>query len=119
MITNLIAILGTFIIWGISWLGYFGVALMMAIESMCIPLPSEIIMPFAGFLVYEGRFTLWGVSLAGAVGCVVGSVLAYWVGIYGGRTFIEKYGKVLVIWLMVLILLATILFVWIYLGYFT
>lgn len=66
---------------------------MMAIESMCIPLPSEIIMPFAGYLVYQGQFTLLGVSLAGAIGCVVGSVLAYWAGIYGGRKFIEKYGK--------------------------
>lgn len=74
-------------------MGYFGVGLMMAIESMCIPLPSEIIMPFAGYLVYQGQFTLLGVSLAGAIGCVVGSVLAYWAGIYGGRKFIEKYGK--------------------------
>ena len=93
MITKLIAILATFIIGGISMLGYFGVALMMAIESMCIPLPSEIIMPFAGYLVYQGQFTLWGVSLAGAIGCVIGSVLAYWIGVYGGRTFVEKYGK--------------------------
>lgn len=74
-------------------LGYFGVAIMMAIESMCIPLPSEIIMPFAGYLVFTGRFTLWGVALAGAIGCVIGSVIAYLVGAYGGRKFIEKYGK--------------------------
>ncbi|MEI7621568.1 MAG: DedA family protein [Candidatus Moraniibacteriota bacterium] len=93
MITQLISYLAVFIIGGISMLGYFGVAIMMAIESMCIPLPSEIIMPFAGYLVLEGRFTLWGVSLAGAIGCVVGSVIAYLVGAYGGRKFIEKYGK--------------------------
>jgi membrane protein DedA with SNARE-associated domain len=50
-------------------------------------------MPFAGYLVFKGQFTLLGVTLAGSVGSVVGSVLAYWVGIYGGRTFIEKYGR--------------------------
>jgi membrane protein DedA with SNARE-associated domain len=93
MITQIIGVLAVFIIGGISMFGYAGVAIMMAIESMCIPLPSEIIMPFAGFLVSQGRFTLWGIALAGAIGCVIGSVLAYWVGVYGGRTFIEKYGK--------------------------
>jgi len=93
MITQLISYLAVFIIGGISMLGYFGVAIMMAIESMCIPLPSEIIMPFAGYLVFTGRFTLWGVALAGAIGCVIGSVIAYLVGAYGGRKFIEKYGK--------------------------
>ena len=73
--------------------GYSGVALMMAIESACIPLPSEIIMPFSGYLVSTGEFTLWGVALAGAIGCVIGSVAAYWVGYYGGRPMAEKYGK--------------------------
>jgi len=65
----------------------------MGIESACIPLPSEIIMPFAGYLVYTGRFDLWAVGVAGAVGCVLGSLVAYWVGMYGGRPVIEKYGK--------------------------
>lgn len=82
-----------FIIWGISSLGYFGVGLMMAIESACIPLPSEIIMPFAGYLVSRGEMTMLGITLAGSLGSVVGSVIAYWVGQYGGRSFIEKYGK--------------------------
>ena len=80
MIAKIIEILASFIIWGISLLGYGGVALMMAIESACIPLPSEIIMPFSGYLVYKGQFSLWGVSLAGAIGCVLGSILAYWIG---------------------------------------
>jgi membrane protein DedA with SNARE-associated domain len=97
MFEQIISILASFIIGGISALGYFGVALMMAIESACIPLPSEIIMPFAGYLVSKGQFTLFGAALAGAIGCVVGSVLAYWVGIYGGRKFIEKYGKYILI----------------------
>lgn len=93
MIEKIISILAGFIIWGISLMGYSGVAVMMAIESACVPLPSEIIMPFSGYLVSTGQFTLLGVSLAGAAGCVIGSVLAYWVGYYGGRPMAEKYGK--------------------------
>jgi len=93
MIAEIIAILAKFIIWGIDNLGYAGVAIMMAIESACIPLPSEIIMPFSGYLVSIGRFSLWGVALAGAVGCVIGSVIAYWIGYFGGRPMAEKYGK--------------------------
>jgi membrane protein DedA with SNARE-associated domain len=69
----------------------------MAIESACIPLPSEIIMPFSGYLVYTGRFNLWAVGVAGAVGCVLGSLVAYWVGMYGGRPLIEKYGRYILI----------------------
>ena len=69
----------------------------VGIESACIPLPSEIIMPFSGYLVFAGRFSLIGVSVGGAFGCVVGSVVAYWVGIWGGRPFIKKYGKYVLI----------------------
>lgn len=65
----------------------------MGVESACIPLPSEIIMPFAGHLVNQGVFSLWGVTLAGATGCVLGGWVAYFVGMYGGRPFAEKYGK--------------------------
>jgi membrane protein DedA with SNARE-associated domain len=70
---------------------------MMGIESACIPLPSEIIMPFSGYLVYTGRFDLWAVATAGAIGCVVGSLVAYWVGMYGGRPVIERYGRYVLI----------------------
>lgn len=77
----------------ISTLGYGGVVLLMAIESACIPLPSEIIMPFSGYLVHTGQLSLWGVALAGGIGCVIGSIPAYYVGAYGGRGLIEKYGK--------------------------
>lgn len=75
-----------------SW-GYSGIFILMAIESACIPLPSELIMPFAGFLVAQGAFDLWGASVAGAAGCVFGGWIAYGVGFYKGRGFIEKYGK--------------------------
>ena len=77
----------------ISTMGYGGVVLLMGIESACIPLPSEIIMPFAGYLVYTGQFTLHGAALAGAVGCIAGSIPAYYLGMYGGRPVIERWGK--------------------------
>src|ERR1700752_4577971 len=93
MIGKIIGILSSFIVATISALGYSGVVLLMAIESACIPLPSEIIMPFAGYLVSRGEMNIWGVGVAGAVGCVLGSLVAYWVGMYGGRPFIEKYGR--------------------------
>ena len=93
MIEKLIALLAGWIIGVISTLGYGGIVLLMAIESACIPLPSEIIMPFSGYLVYKGEMTLWGVALAGAIGCVVGSIPAYYLGMYGGRPLVEKYGK--------------------------
>lgn len=93
MIAKIITVLSHFIVVVISALGYGGVVLLMAIESACIPLPSEIIMPFAGYLVSTGEMNLWGVAIAGAVGCVLGSLVAYWVGMYGGRPFIEKYGR--------------------------
>ncbi len=93
MVGKILELVTAFIIGTISLLGYGGIVLLMAIESACIPLPSEIIMPFSGYLVYTGRFNLWLVSIAGAFGCVVGSLVAYWVGMYGGRPLIEKYGK--------------------------
>ena len=80
MIGRIIEILSGLIVATISMLGYSGIVLLMAIESACIPLPSEIIMPFSGYLVSTGQMNLWAVSLAGAVGCVIGSLVAYWVG---------------------------------------
>jgi membrane protein DedA with SNARE-associated domain len=93
MVAKIIGILSSFIVGVISTLGYSGIVLLMAIESACIPLPSEIIMPFSGYLVSRGEMNLWAVGVAGAVGCVVGSWVAYYAGMYGGRPFIEKYGR--------------------------
>lgn len=93
----MLEIISGFIISTISRTGLIGVGLLMAIESACIPLPSEVIMPFAGFLAAQGKFSLLSVSLAGAIGCVIGSAAAYGVGVWGGRAFIEKYGKYLLI----------------------
>jgi membrane protein DedA with SNARE-associated domain len=93
MIDRLLSGLSALIIACISALGYGGVVLMMAIESACIPLPSEVIMPFSGSLVASGRFDLNLVAIAGAVGCLLGSYVAYFVGAYGGRRFLERYGR--------------------------
>ncbi|MBK8191306.1 MAG: DedA family protein [Vampirovibrionales bacterium] len=78
---------------GIQTLGYVGVALMMAIESCNIPLPSELIMPYAGYMAQQGHMNIHLAALAGAIGCVVGSAPSYWLGYVGGRPFLEKYGK--------------------------
>ena len=93
MISRIIEILSTFIIAVISAGGYAGIVLLMAIESACIPLPSEVIMPFSGYLVYTGRFSLFWVATAGALGCNLGSVVAYYIGYYGGRPLVERYGR--------------------------
>lgn len=92
MLERIIAPVAAFIIAAISSLGYAGIVVLMAIESACIPLPSEIIMPFSGYLVSTGRFDLFLVATAGAVGCNVGSTIAYGIGAYGGRPLVERYG---------------------------
>jgi membrane protein DedA with SNARE-associated domain len=78
-------------------IGYLGVVILMAIESACIPLPSEIILPMAGWMVSRHVFTLWGATLAGTLGCVIGSTVAYWVGVFGGRPLLERYGRYVLI----------------------
>ncbi len=79
-----------------AW-GYPGIILMMAIESANIPLPSEAIMPTAGILVQQQKMNIHLAALAGAIGCVIGSIPSYFLGMYGGRPFVEKYGK----WILV------------------
>ena len=97
MIEDLLAKLGLFVIAVISAMGYFGVTLLMAVESACIPLPSEVIMPFSGYLVYTGQFSLWLVAVMGAIGCNVGSEIAYEIGYYGGRPLVHRYGSYILI----------------------
>jgi len=77
----------------IEGLGYPGIVMLMGLESACLPVPSEIVMPFAGWLAYEGKLDLILVTLMGTLGCTLGSVVAYKVGEHGGRTFICRYGK--------------------------
>lgn len=77
----------------ISATGYFGVGFLMTLESAGIPIPSEVIMPFSGFLVFQGTLTIWGVAFIGALGNLIGSLIAYYIGLFGGRPLVEKYGK--------------------------
>src|SRR3989338_5634207 len=81
----------------IESIGYWGIGVLMAIESANIPVPSEIIMPFSGFLVTRGIFLFWLVVFVGALGNLVGSLFSYYLGVFGGRKFLEKYGKFLFI----------------------
>src|SRR3954447_16942925 len=93
MIDQFVSGLASWIVDLISAAGYLGVAVLMAIESACVPLPSEIIIPFAGSLVATGRFSLFGVATAGAIGCNLGSTVAYLMGAWGGRRAIERWGR--------------------------
>ena len=97
MIETILAALAGFVVAVIRGGGYFGVLLLMAIESACVPLPSELIMPFAGYLVSTGEFNIWLAATAGALGCNLGSVVAYEAGKRGGRPFVERWGKYLLI----------------------
>jgi len=111
MTKAIFAVLGAFCVFTMAALGYFGIAVLMGIESACIPLPSELIMPYAGALSDDGvrsalqdqygvtlhPFNLYFAAFAGAVGCNLGSELAYWVGATGGRKAIERYGRYVLI----------------------
>ena len=92
MLDQMISALAAWIVAVISSTGYFGVLILMAIESACIPLPSEIIMPFAGYLVSIGKFSLVGAATMGALGCNLGSTVAYFIAAKGGRKAFERWG---------------------------
>ncbi len=97
MVTQIIDLLAGFVISTIDLLGYGGIFVLMLLESCGIPMPSEVIMPFSGFLVADGRLSFWLIVVAGAFGNLAGSLLAYWIGYKGGRPLIEKYGKYILI----------------------
>jgi membrane protein DedA with SNARE-associated domain len=97
LLDSLLAPVAAWIVGVISAAGYAGVAGLMAVESACIPLPSEVIMPFAGYLASTGRFSLVLAATAGAVGCNVGSTLAYAVGARGGRPLVERWGRTILL----------------------
>jgi membrane protein DedA with SNARE-associated domain len=90
---GIVETVSNFAIYLIENLGYWGVFIGMTLESACIPIPSEVIMPLAGYVVYEGKMSLLGITIVGALGNLVGSWIAYFVGLKGGRPFLEKYGK--------------------------
>lgn len=90
---GILAAISSVVVSVISAGGLPGIVLLMALESACIPIPSEIVLPFAGYLVGEGRFTLLGVATAGAIGCNLGSAVAYLVGSRGGRAMVERFSR--------------------------
>ncbi|MGH9529388.1 MAG: DedA family protein [Terriglobales bacterium] len=93
MTEKILGALFAFISSVIAAMGYGGIVVLMAIESACIPLPSELIMPFAGYLVSTSTMKLLWVATAGAIGSNLGSLIAYEIGSYGGRPLVEKYGR--------------------------
>ncbi|HEY1462800.1 MAG TPA: DedA family protein [Terriglobales bacterium] len=93
MTEKIVTVLFLFIKSLVAATGYAGIAILMGIESACIPLPSELIMPFAGYLVFTGTMKLVWVATAGAIGCNLGSLIAYEIGCYGGRPLVERYGR--------------------------
>ena len=97
MIEHILTALAGFVVAVIRGGGYLGVMLLMAIESACVPLPSELIMPFAGYLVSTGEFNIWIAATAGALGCNLGSMVAYEAGRRGGRPFVARWGRYLLI----------------------
>lgn len=93
MITSLLILISSSVIAVIAKLGYAGVFFLMALESAAIPVPSEIIMPFSGFLVFEGKLNFWLIAAAGTFGNVFGSLVLYWAGAKGGQPFFNRFGK--------------------------
>jgi len=93
MLETIFSILTEFVKGVIESSGITGVFFLMLAESAAIPIPSEITMPFSGFLVFEGKFTFMSVMAAGVLGNIIGSVILYYIGYFGGRPFLEKYGK--------------------------
>ncbi len=81
----------------ISATSYPGIFLLMVLESMVFPVPSEAVMPFAGFLIVDGQFTFTGVIIASTLGSIVGSLVSYAMGFYGGKPFIKRFGKFLLL----------------------
>src|SRR5574341_1393201 len=77
--------------------GYAGACGLMALESMIAPVPSEAVMPFVGFLVVDGKWSLWGAIAATSLGSIIGSLLSYLMGYYGGKPFVLRVGKYLLL----------------------
>jgi membrane protein DedA with SNARE-associated domain len=94
MLTNLVSNLAISCLLGA---GYFGAAFLMALESMIVPIPSEAVMPFVGFLVADGRWDLWTAVVATSAGSLVGSAISYMMGYYGGKPFVLKVGRYLLL----------------------
>jgi membrane protein DedA with SNARE-associated domain len=73
--------------------GYPGVFVLITLESTLVPIPSELVMPFAGFMASQGEFSLPVILVINSVGALLGSAISYWIGVAGGKPFLVKYGK--------------------------
>jgi membrane protein DedA with SNARE-associated domain len=93
IISQTLAAIGTFILGVITTFGYGGIFFLMMLESMVVPVPSEFVMPFAGFLVAQGTFSFLFVIIASSLGSITGSLIFYYIGKTGGHALVEKYGK--------------------------
>ena len=81
----------------IEKLGYSGIFMMSLAETIIVPIPSELVITFAGFLAASGKFSLWLVIVVSTLGNLLGSVLIFYIGKIGGRWFLERYGKYVLI----------------------
>jgi len=97
ILTDIIVFISSIVIYLITALGYLGIFVTMAMESAALPIPSEIVMPFAGFVASQGHLDFWVIVIAGTLGNLVGSLLLYYVGLKGGRPVLMRYGKYLLI----------------------
>ena len=97
IISQAIQYIGSLSMQIISFLGYGGITILMALESMVFPLPSELVMPFAGFLAATGKMSFILVVLFSSIGSLIGSLISYYIGLYGGNHLILKYGKYLLL----------------------
>jgi len=93
IISQTLALIGGLAVSITQALGYPGVVFLMALESMVVPLPSELVLPFAGYLAAAGQFNFWLVWIASVIGSLIGSLISYWMGSYGGERFVRKFGK--------------------------
>jgi membrane protein DedA with SNARE-associated domain len=93
ILSEILAAIGSFALSTISLLGYTGIFFLMMLESMVVPVPSELVMPFAGFLVAQGNLNFILVIVASSLGSITGSLIFYYIGKTGGHTLVEKYGK--------------------------
>lgn len=92
-LTGILSHIGEFVVKTIDFLGYPGITVLMALESMIFPMPSELVMPFAGFLAVDGKMSFWLIILFSSIGSIIGSLISYYIGYYGGNKFILKFGK--------------------------
>jgi len=94
---EIISIISSWALKFIDQTGYLGVFLLSALESAAIPIPSEVVVPFSGFLAAQGRFNFWIVVLVATFANLIGSIILYWISYFGGRRLIESYGKYILV----------------------